>query len=162
VIAADYAIVESSEIHFMSVHPLHVEVLDLKHDRLVQVYPFDADPFRTRYSKLIEPHISDEWCEKVNAQCDPENFDVSVEGEVAVNESQNVFGFEARFDAAGFGEEAESHVAPAHVTYVFREHDGVWGHRAFDKAELTRLFHVPNVEALVEQQGQLAFERRPQ
>ena len=43
VIGADYAIVKASEIHFMSVHPLHIQVFDLRSKHLVAVYPFDDD-----------------------------------------------------------------------------------------------------------------------
>lgn len=161
-IGGDYAIVEASEVHFMSVHPLHVQVFDLKRHLLVQLYPFDKDPFRNSYSQLIEAHISNHWCEKFNAQCDPQNFDVSVEGQVAINEAEKVFGFEARFDANGFGEEAESRVSSAHVAYIFREANGAWEHRAFSDTELKRLFHIPNVQALIQQQGEAPFERRPQ
>lgn len=162
VIRPDYAIVEGSEIHFMSVHPLHIQVFDLKNKHLVQVYPFDDDSLRSRYSKLIERHISDQWCQQFDAQCDPRNFDVTVEGEVALNEAAKVFGFEAQLDAAGFGEDAQSHVAPVRVAYIFREHDGAWEHRVFEAGELEPLFHVPNIQALVKQKAQAAFETSAQ
>jgi hypothetical protein len=161
-IGADYAIVEGSEIHFMSVHPLHIHVFDLMNNRLVQMYPFDHDSLRSRYSKLIERHISDQWCHQANAQCDPTNFDVTLEDEVATNEAAKVFGFTAQFDAAGFGEDAESHVPPVRVAYIFRQRDGAWEHRVFEAGKLERLFHVPNIQALVKQKAQAAFEKSTQ
>jgi len=159
---ADYAIIEASEIHFMSVHPLHVQAFDLKNKHLVQVYPFKDDSLRSRYSKLIEHYISDQWCQQADAQCDPTNFDVTLEGEVAENEAAKVFGFEAQFDAAGFGEDAQSHVPPVRVAYIFRERDGGWEHRVFEAGELERLFHAPDVQALVRQKAQAAFEKSTQ
>ncbi|MBV9269396.1 MAG: hypothetical protein JO061_24720, partial [Acidobacteriaceae bacterium] len=61
---ADYAIVEGSEIHFMSVHPLHIHVFDLTKNQLVQMYPFEDDALRSRYAKLIEHHMSHQWCQQ--------------------------------------------------------------------------------------------------
>src|SRR5579862_3044205 len=115
---ADYAILRQSEIHFMSVHPLHIGVFDVKKNRLIQVFPFEDDPQRRLYSDLIKPLISETWCKKFNAECNPENFDADPKGELAMNETANVFGFEAEFKASGFGEPAEKQIPPRSVFYI--------------------------------------------
>jgi len=64
----------------------------------------------------------------------PENFDASLGGAVALNEAAKVFGFEAKFDAAGFGDAAEKQVPARTVAYIFRERGGTWEHRNFSRA----------------------------
>jgi hypothetical protein len=156
---AEYAIVQSSEIHFMSVHPMHISVLDLKRNQPVQVYPFKNDPQRRQFSHLIEPHISEKWCVEFNAQCDPENFDTDLKGHVTVNESARVFGFEAQFDATGFGDAAAKQVQPRTVAYIFRRRGGTWEHREFQGGQLQGLLGGMSIEELISQKPNLAFDR---
>lgn len=158
-LGADYAILRGSEIHFMSVHPLHVEVFDLKRKHLVEVYPFENDTERRRFSRLIEPHISEKWCVENNAQCDPENFDTDPKGELLVNEGAKVFGFEATFDVAGFGDAALQKQVPSRtVAYIFRERGGIWEHREFQPSQLQSLFGVMSIQDLVGKKPNAAFE----
>jgi len=157
-LGSDFVIVRSSEVHFMSVHPLHVGVFDLRQKRLTDVYPVPNDPFRRRFSRLIKPHVSEKWCMEVNAQCDPENFNTDINGEVAVNESANVFGFEAKFDAAGFAAHSEKLVPPQTVAYLFRNRAGVWEHLAFNPQRLRSQFSVSSLAELVAQKPDAAFE----
>ncbi|MBZ5595901.1 MAG: hypothetical protein LAP39_26975 [Acidobacteriia bacterium] len=152
-LGADYAILRGSEVHFMSVHPMHIEVFDLKRNHLVEVYPFENDAQRRQFSRLIQPHVSEKWCMEHNAQCDPENFDTNLKGQLVVNEAARVFGFEAKFDAAGFGDAAEKQVPPRTVAYIFRERNGTWDHR-----ELESLFGGMSVQELISQKPNLAFE----
>jgi len=156
-LGADYAIVRGSEVHFMSVHPTHIVVFDLKQNRSVTVYPYANDPERQRFSRLIEPWISESWCRENNAACDPENFDADLTGSVAVNESARVFGFEARFDAGGFGEAAEKTVAPRTVTYFYRERGGAWEHREYQGPALLRLLGGMTLDEFIRQKPDLAF-----
>ncbi len=158
----DYAIVRRSEIQSLAVHPLHVAVYDIKRDRPVEVYPFPEDPERREFSGLIAPHISPEWCMQHNAACDPQNFDTDLTGPAAVNESARVFGFEAKFDARGFGDAAEKQVAPRTVVYVFRERGGAWEHREFPSAQLRALFGVASLQELVGKQAKNAFTKAGQ
>lgn len=157
-LGSDYAIVRRSEIHFQSVHPLHIGVLDLKRNRSVEVYPPKEDNLRREYSQLIQPHITKQWCMDNNAPCDPENFDTELNGGLAVNETARVFGFEATFDASGFGESAEKQVRPRTVTYIFRERGGKWQYREFDPAELRRRFGVLGLQELVTRNPGAVFD----
>ncbi len=152
------AIFRRGEIHFMSVHPLHLAVFDLPRNQATDVYPYADDPQRREFSRLIEPHISKQWCMEANAQCDPENFDTDVRGHVIVNESARVFGFEARFDAAGFGPEAEAQVPQRTVAYLFREQAGGWEHQEFGEPELQRLLGGMSLEELISEKPDLAFQ----
>jgi len=161
VIGADYAIFQGSEIHFMSVHPLHIEVLNLKRNQPEQVYPFANDPQRRAFSKLIQPLISNRWCMDNNAQCDPDNFDADVKGGVIVNEAAKLFGFEAQFDAGGFGDAAETRVKPRAVAYVYRERGGTWEHREFGESELQRLLSGVPFAAAVSKHPGLFFPQSP-
>jgi hypothetical protein len=157
-LGSDYAIVRRSEVHFQSVQPLHIEVFDLKRNRSVEVYPPKEDGVRRQYSRLIQPRISEKWCMEHNAQCDPENFDTGLIGGLAVNEVAKVLGFEAKFDAAGFGDAAEKQVRPRSVLYIFRERGGKWQHREFDPVELRRRFGVLSIQELVTRNPDAAFE----
>jgi hypothetical protein len=155
---ADYAILRASEVHFMSVHPLHVAVLEVKRNRLVEVYPFPRDPERRRFSGLIAPHISEKWCMESNAQCDPENFNAGPKGELQVNEAAAVFGFQAEFDAGGFGAAAAQRVPPRTVAYIYRRRGDAWEHRVFEARRLEALFGM-GLRELVAAKPHAAFER---
>jgi hypothetical protein len=157
-LGADYGILSRSEIHFMSVEPLHIEVFDLKRKQLVEVYPYKDDTQRRQFSRLIEPYIVPDWCREHNAACDPENFDTSLRGEVVLNEAAKVFGFEAEFDAAGFGDAAEKQVPTRTVAYVFRERGGIWEHREFQPGQLQSLFGVMSIQDLVGKKPNSPFE----
>jgi hypothetical protein len=154
----DYAILRHSEIHFKAVTALHVEVYDTKRNRTVEVYPPKQDRLRQQYSRLIAPHISDKWCMVNDAECDPQDFDTDVMGDVAVNEAAKVFGFEAEFDAEGFGDAAKQQVSPRSVVYVFRQRGGLWQSRELEPAQLQRRFGVSSVQELVTRSSNAAFE----
>ena len=153
----DYAIVRASEVHFMSVHPMHLGVFDLKQQRLTAVYPFEDDPLRRQFSRLIAPRISDQWCMQNNAQCAPDNFDVEIDGQAVVNEEKRAFGFQTTFDAGGFGDAAEKLVRPQSAAYIFRLRGGVWEHRAFQPSQLQPLFGVTSIAELVSEKPDAAF-----
>ena len=154
----DFAVIRRSEIHFSSVSPLHVEVYDLVHDRVVEVFPSEGDGIRQRFARLIRPHISYKWCMENNAPCDPNNFDTEINGQPAINEEAKAFGFEATFGAGGFGEDAEKHVAPQTVAYIFRERNGKWQYREFEPSQLQSRFGVSKIGDLVIQTPDLPFE----
>lgn len=157
-LGTDYAIFEASEVHFAPVHPLHIEVYDLKRNRTVELYPPKDDPFRREYSRRIRPWISQDWCRINNAECNPENFDVALQSRLSINDAAKVVGFEAAFDAAGFGPVAAKHVAPRTVTYLFRLRDGAWEYREFPTNEVRRRFGVATVRELVMRNPSIAFD----
>jgi hypothetical protein len=157
-LGADYAILQRGEIHFMSVSPMHIEVFDLKRKQLVEVYPYKDDTQRRQFSNLIGPYIVPDWCRDHNAACDPENFDASLGGEIVLNEAAKVFGFEAEFDSAGFGDAAEKQVPTRTVAYIFRERGGIWEHREFQPGQLQSLFGVMSIQDLVGKKPNAAFE----
>jgi len=154
---ADYAIVQRSEIHFMSVQPMRIQVFDLKRNRATQVDPFRDDPQRQQFSQLIEPYISQKWCMESNAQCDPENFDAILQGELIANDAAKAFGFIAKFDADGFGKAAAKFVPARTVAYVFREREGHWEHREFDEAQLRSLLNGRSFDEIVRNEPDLPF-----
>ncbi len=157
-LGADYAIVQESEIHFMSVHPLHIQVFDIKQNRAIEVYPPQNDLWRRQFSHAIKPRISDKWCMQNNAQCDPGNFDVVLKAKAAVNEEAKTFGFEATFNASGFGDSAEKHVPPRTIAYIYREHSGIWEHREFQPEQLKGLFGAASIQELVKRKPNAAFK----
>ncbi len=154
---ADYAILRQSEIHFMSVHPLHIGVFDVKQNRLIQVFPFEDDTQRRQYSDLIKPLVSEKWCMEFNAECNPENFNADPKGALAMNEAAKVFGFEAEFNAGGFGEAAEKQVPPRSVFYVFRERKGVWEHREFSADQFQSLSGGKSLQQVIAKDPDRAF-----
>lgn len=157
-LGSDYAIIRRSEIHFMSVQPLHIDVFDIAHNRSVEVYPPKEDVLRQQYSHLIQARISERWCMENNAQCDPDNFDTDINGGIVVNEAARAFGFEAIFDAGGFGEAAQKQVPSQRVLYIFRERGGAWQHHEFDPAELQGRFGALSMQELVTRNPDAAFE----
>ena len=154
----DYAIFRRSEVHFMSVHPMRIVALDLKQNRAIDLYPYPGDSQRTRFSAAIEPLITGTWCTEYNAQCNPSNFDVELQGELFINQRERVVGFQARFDAAGFGPAAEKRVPPRTVSYVFREREGRWEHREFGPGELERTAGRVSFAELIQSKPDLAFQ----
>lgn len=153
----NYAILRQSEIHFMSVHPLHIGVFDIKQNRLMPVFPFEDDPQRRLYSDLIKPLVSAKWCMQFNAECNPENFNADPKGDLAMNETASVFAFEAEFNAGGFGETAEKQILPRSVFYFFRERGGAWEHREFSAAEFRILSGGKTLAELVSKDPDRAF-----
>jgi len=162
VVGEDRAIVEEGEIHFAAVHPLRIAVYDLRRDRLTEVYPPAEDPYRRQFSRALQAHMpGDDWCRTQDAACDPQNFDAELADQVAVNEAAKVFGFVARFDAGGFGDEAGEQVQPLAIAYVYRLRHGRWEHREFPAGQLVSLFDVETVDELVSRNPQTAFETPP-
>lgn len=161
-VGKDYALVQRGEIHFAAVHPMRIAVYDLRRDRLTQVYPPAQDVYRRQFSLALQSHMpSDDWCRTEDAPCDPRNFDADLMGEVAVNESVKVFGFVARCDAGGFGQEAARQVQPLAVAYVYRLRGRRWQHREFLPERLMDLFGVETVGELVREKPRAAFETPP-
>src|SRR6185369_9736948 len=121
------------------------------------VYPYKDDMQRPDFSRLLRPHISGKWCAENNAECDPENFETNLVGQLALNETAKVFGFEAEFSPSGFGDIAQKQVPSRTVVYVFHERGGKWEHREFEPRQLQALFGVTNVRDLVGQQPNVPF-----
>ena len=142
----------------MSVAPMHIGAFDVKRNQSTEVYPYQDDPQRREFSRLIKPHISGKWCMEHNAECDPENFDTGLLGTVIVNETAKVFAFQAEFDAAGFGDAAEKQVPPRTVAYLFRERGGKWEHREFQWQQFQRLLGGMSFEELIGKKPDLAFQ----
>lgn len=153
-----YAIWRRSEVHFMSVHPMHIAVFDTGRNQSTDLFPYKDDSQRQEFSRLIEPLISDKWCMNHNAQCDADNFDADLQGDVIVNEQAGLFGFLARFDAAGFGDRSEERVPPRTVAYLFRERGGRWEHREFDMQQLRDLAGGMSLNELIAHKPELAFQ----
>src|SRR5262249_2825449 len=151
------AILRRSEVHFTSVHPMHIAVFDVRRNQSTEIYPYKDDPQRHQFSRLLKPLISEKWCVENNAQCDPENFDTSLLGNVIVNKTFRVFGFQAQFDATGFGAAAEKQVPARTVAYIFRERGGKWEHREFDVQQLQRLLGGMNLDELITKKPDLPF-----
>jgi len=158
-IGPDCLILRGSEIHFMSVHPLHLTVLDLQRNRSTPIYPYAGDAQRRLFSDLIDSLMSDTWCRENNAQCDPDNFDVDISGAVVINEAARTFAFQARFDAAGFGDAALKRVPPRTVAYFFRERAGRWEHREFSEPRLRRLLAGATLTRFIAEHPSAAFQR---
>ena len=157
-IGADYAILQRSEVHFTSVHPTHIAVFDVKRNESTEVYPYADDPHRRQFSQLIKPLISGRWCRESNAQCDPDNFSVSLRHGVMVNEAARLFAFQAEFDPVGFGPAAEKQVPARTVTYLFRERGGKWEHREFDALQLEKMLGGMSLGKLIADKPDLAFQ----
>jgi hypothetical protein len=156
-LAADYAILRASEIHFMAVHPMHLEAYDVKRNQTAEVFPYPNDPERDRFSRLLAAHKSEQWCMEHNAPCDEKMFEIDLKGNLVVNENAKTFGFEATFSATGFGDAAEKNVPPQSVVYVFRERGGTWEHRAIPSAQFKSRFGGASLQELIAKTPDRAF-----
>ncbi len=156
-LGADYAILRRSEIHFMSVHPMHIAIFNIARNQSAEIYPYQDDRQRRHFSRLLAPRISGKWCMEFNAQCDPDNFNTDLVGGVVVNETARVIGFRAKFDPFGFGPSAEKQVLPRTVAYIFRERSGAWEHREFEEHQLQRMLGSMTFDQLISNNPDLAF-----
>jgi hypothetical protein len=158
---ADYAILHENEIHFASVHPMQLAVFNLAHRELIPLYPPQSDPLRKQFASLIQAHMPPvNWCRQTNSSCDPANFDSELDGPIAINEPEKLFGFIARFDVGGFGDLANKNVPDASVAYFFRLDHGFWQYREFKSEELKPIFGLAGIPEIVSQRAKAIFTVR--
>ena len=118
---------EKSEVHFAAVHPT-VLALYVPHSRR-ETALFPPNPFPPVFSKhaakLREFYASHKnWCNKNNDPCNPESFDSSLVGQVAINDREHALAFAISYqhiqEVAG---DAQKPDGPDKVIYVFRNVD---------------------------------------
>ncbi|HXN45124.1 MAG TPA: hypothetical protein VN893_00690 [Bryobacteraceae bacterium] len=133
-VGPEYAIVQRAELDLT-----HIAVYDLRREHRTEVYPPVPDAYRGPSSS-------------------GRGFGIDLVGQMTVNEAAKVFGFVARYDAGGVGEQTASQVKPLVVAYVYGLRDGRWEHREFLPERLMDLFGVETVGELVKGKPQAAFE----
>ena len=156
-----YAILEMNEVHFTSVSPLRLKVVDFERRSTNQIYPPDPDPFRNEYAQRIRAHMpSKAWCAQTNSQCDPLNFDCELDRPVAVNAASKSFAFIAHFDSGGFGADAARSVPPERVAYVYRLENRLWKHNEARAADLRWRWGVDSIQELVSLPSSVLFDQK--
>lgn len=160
VLDSDCAVLEENEIHFASVSPLHLKVIDFKRHSTSRIYPPPSDHFRDQYSERLRTHMpSHRWCAQTNSQCDPLNFDCELDWPVAVDATSKSFAFIAQFDSGGFGPAAARYVSPERVSYIYRLEDGHWKHTEAPTADLRQTWNVTTLDELVSLPSSALFDR---
>jgi len=159
VMRSECVIVQKSEVHFAPVHPMRIEVYDLRRSSLTSVYPPPKDEQRVAYSRALAATMDQAWCAANNASCDAREFENGLKGALHLNDLAMVFGFVAEFSPRSFGEKAAEGVGARDVAYVFRRRGEHWEHRAFPADDVGRLFGVTNLETLVRDKPEAAWQR---
>jgi hypothetical protein len=113
-----------SEIHFAPVHPAEIALHDLRTRRDITLFPPKPDQTvrLARIAQLKEFYRTHEsWCNKWNDPCDAEQFDSTLEGEVAVNEEEQAIAFVISYEQIQFYPDDEQKPSgPREVLYVYR------------------------------------------
>lgn len=118
---------QKSEVHFAAVHPTELALYVSDSRREIALCP--PKPFPPVFSKhaanLREFYASHKnWCNKNNDPCNPESFDSSLVGQVAINDREHALAFAISYqhiqEVAG---DAQKPDGPDKVIYVFRNVD---------------------------------------
>jgi hypothetical protein len=123
-------IVEHSQVHFAPTHPLQLDIYDPGADTIQQIFPPKNDPFREDFMSDLHDNISEDYCRRENASCNPADVDTSAEG-FETSDATHSFAFLANFSSIGFGPKAEDVVGDRKVLYVFRHRGSNWNYREF-------------------------------
>jgi hypothetical protein len=121
-------IVHGNEVHFADTHPSTVAIYDLESGRFEEIYPPKEDRWRDRFTAALRTRLpSEAWCRRENKSCDPTRFTSDVSN-LEVDRASQGFSFTVNMVPEGFGDKAESEIAPVTVRYKFWLQHGRWIH----------------------------------
>lgn len=120
---ADGAIVyHNSLVHFAPTRPARLSLYDPETGESRTIYPLRPyQPIREAHMARLRAVYDDPaWCGRRNHHCDPERFDNSIPGPVAIDDTTDSLAFVAFFSGADPAAEGNSPVPPMEVLYVYR------------------------------------------
>ncbi|MGB6599424.1 MAG: hypothetical protein WA829_09155 [Candidatus Acidiferrum sp.] len=112
-----------SQVHFATVHPAEIAIYNPATGKDFNVFP--RAPFQEVRQKLTGElrefyKTHQDYCQKANDPCDPEEFDSAVEGKVATDDREHAMAFVISYEVQGYGQDEHKPGGPAEVVYVCR------------------------------------------
>lgn len=112
-----------SQVHFATVHPAEIAVYNLAAKTDFTIFPHR--PFQEVRLELTEKlreffKTHQEYCQKANDPCDPEMFDSSLSGKVAMDDREHALALVISYDLQGYGQDDNKPGGPPEVVYVYR------------------------------------------
>jgi hypothetical protein len=112
-----------SEVHFATVHPSEIAFYDAASGKDYTIFP--RKPFQQVRLGLIEQlgeffKTHQDYCQKADDPCDPEEFDSDIKGKIAVNDREHAIAFVVSYALQGYGQGKEKPSGPSEVVYVYR------------------------------------------
>ncbi len=122
-------IFQRSEVHSAAVQPAELALYDLKSKRETSLFPRKSFPpiladYKAKLLDFYRAH--QEWCKEHNDPCDAESVDSTLDGEVAVNESEHALAFVISYNLDRFWDfsaPGQKPVSPGKVVYIYRNVD---------------------------------------
>ena len=112
-----------SQRHFATVHPTEIAIYDPATKKDFNIFPHA--PFqevRLQETRELREFYKthQDYCQKANDPCDPEEFDSSLEGKVVTDDREHAMAFVISYDIQGYGQSDDKPGGPAQVVYVYR------------------------------------------
>jgi hypothetical protein len=112
-----------SQVHFATVHPAEIAIYDPATGKDFNIFPHP--PFQEVRLQLTEKlrefyKTHQDYCQKADDPCDPEEFDSSLEGKVVTDDRQHAMAFVISYELQGFGQDEYKPGGPSEVVYVCR------------------------------------------
>jgi hypothetical protein len=112
-----------SQIHFATVHPAEIAIYDPATGKDFNVFPHA--PFqevRLQVTRELREFYKthQDYCQKADDPCDPEEFDSSLEGKVVTDDREHAMAFVISYDIQGYGQSDDKPGGPSEVVYVYR------------------------------------------
>jgi hypothetical protein len=112
-----------SQVHFATVHPAEIAIYDPAAAKDFNIFPHA--PFQAVRLQLTEKlrefyKTRQDYCQKANDPCDPEEFDSSLVGKVVTDDREHAMVFVISYELQGFGQDEHKPAGPSEVVYVCR------------------------------------------
>jgi hypothetical protein len=112
-----------SQVHFATVHPAELAIYDPATAKDFNIFPHA--PFQEVRLQLTEKlrefyKTHQDYCQKADDPCDPEQFDSSLEGKVVTDDREQAMAFVISYELQGFGQDEHKPAGPSEVVYVYR------------------------------------------
>ena len=112
-----------SQVHFATVHPAEIAIYDPATEKEFNIFPHP--PFQEIRLQLTEKlrefyKSRQDYCQKADDPCDPQEFDSSLEGKVITDDREHAMAFVISYELQGFGQDEHKPAGPSEVVYVYR------------------------------------------
>ena len=115
-------IYHDSMVHFAPTHPARLSLYKPGTGESRTIYPIM--PYRSiraaHMRRLAAVYDDPAWCNQQNHHCDPEQFDNSIAGPIAINDDSDALAFVSSFSRRELAMPEETPEPPTQVLYVYR------------------------------------------